>query len=152
MKSPLSSISKLDLRAWMSVVRAHNLCSEELLFRLKPLGLKLPHLEVLVSLLHRSRQSQQELARGSFVVKSRMSSLLAEMERNGLITRFVSPVDKRSTLVVLTGEGMARATQVASIQAGVVKLMLKPLNVNQIKEVDFAMRSVATALKARRDS
>jgi MarR family transcriptional regulator, organic hydroperoxide resistance regulator len=142
-----TSVSRQDLRAWTSVVRAYQLCSDALVTRLKLIGLKLPQFEVLVRLLYEPGQTQQDLAQHSFVVKSHMSGLLAEMAEEGLIKRVDSALDKRSKVVTLTAKGTALAKKAAAVQAEVVSTMLTPLSAKQIHDVEAAMMIVSAALE-----
>jgi DNA-binding MarR family transcriptional regulator len=142
------TVSKEDLRAWTSVARAYQLCSDTLIARLKPLGLKLAQLEVLVRLLNEPQQTQQELARHSFVVKSHMSGLLVEMAANGWVKRADSETDKRSKVITLTPKGLVLAKKAAAIQFGVVSAMLTPLSAKQIRDVEATMSTVSRALIA----
>jgi DNA-binding MarR family transcriptional regulator len=139
-------VSRQDLRAWTSVVRAYQLCSDALVMRLKVIDLKLPQFEVLVRLLYEPDQTQQQLAEASFVVKSHMSGLLAEMAARRWIKRSESALDKRSNVVTLTARGLTLAKKAAAIQAEVVSAMLTPLSAKQIHDVEAAMQIVSAAL------
>jgi DNA-binding MarR family transcriptional regulator len=143
---PELTISIEDLRAWTSVVRAYQLCSDTLVARLKPLDLKLAQFEVLVRLLYEPEQTQQALAQHSFVVKSHMSGLLVEMAAKGWVKRADSETDKRSKVVTLTSKGLALAKKAAAIQTDVVSVMLEPLSKKQIRDVEAAMNTVSRAL------
>jgi DNA-binding MarR family transcriptional regulator len=146
MPTSKTSVSRQDLRAWTSVVYAYQACSNALVTRLKLIDLKLPQFEVLVRLLYEPGQTQQELAQHSFVVKSHMSGLLAEMAGEGLIKRVDSALDKRSKVVTLTARGTALAKKAAAVQAEVVSAMLTPLSAKQIHDVEAAMKIVSAAL------
>jgi DNA-binding MarR family transcriptional regulator len=143
-----SAISKDDLRAWMSVVRTYQLCSDTLIAKLKPLDLTLPLFEILVSLLAIPNQTQQQLVARSFVVKSHMSGLLADMVERGWVKRSVGAVDKRSKVVALTAKGTTLATKATTIQIEVVSAMIAPLSQKQIRDMEATMNTVATALAA----
>jgi DNA-binding MarR family transcriptional regulator len=144
----LSAISKDELRAWMSVVRTYQLCSDTLITKLKPLDLTLPLFEILVSLLANPNQTQQQLVARSFVVKSHMSGLLADMVERGWVKRSVGAVDKRSKVVALTAKGTTLAAKATAIQIEVVSAMIAPLSQKQIRDMEATMNIVATALEA----
>ena len=146
--SVLPTISKDDLRAWTSVVRTYQLCSDMLISRLKPLDLTLPLFEILVSLLGTPNQTQQQLVDRSFVVKSHISGLLANMEERGWIKREAGEIDKRSKVVTLTAKGITLAKKAATIQIEVVSAMITPLSQKQIHDMETTMRTVAAALEA----
>lgn len=130
----------------MSVIRTYNLCNISLINQLKPLGLKLAQFEVLVKLLHDPEQSQQKLAANSYVVKSHMSGLLAEMIENGWVNRSEHENDKRSKLISLTPKGLALAKKAAMVQAEVIGAMFAPLTKKQIGDTEQIMNTVSEAL------
>ena len=138
--------SKEDLRAWVSVIRTYHLCNAALIHRLKPLGLKLAQFEVLVRLLHEPGQSQQQLAANSFVVKSHMSGLLAEMIEQGWVKRGEQEGDKRSKPASLTAKGQALARKAAAVQDEVVGAMFAPLTRRQISDTEQIMKTVSDTL------
>lgn len=139
-------VTKQEIRSWMSVIRTYNLCNISLINQLKPLGLKLAQFEVLVKLLHDPEQSQQKLAANSYVVKSHMSGLLAEMIENGWVNRSEHENDKRSKLISLTPKGLALAKKAAMVQAEVIGAMFAPLTKKQIGDTEQIMNTVSEAL------
>ncbi len=139
--------SKKDLRSWMSVVRTYQLCNDTLNEQLKRIDLKLPQFEVLVRLYYEPDQSQQQLAMHSYVVKSHMSGLLADMLERGWVKRSDSKSDKRTKVVALTAKGLAVAKKAAAIQTEVVGAMLAPLSTQQVNEVEQTMTLVSKALE-----
>lgn len=76
--------------------------------RLRGLGFATAQLPVLAALKDGARLSQTELARLAKVEQPTMAQMLARMERDGLIKREPDPRDKRSSLVSLTDEALAR--------------------------------------------
>lgn len=76
--------------------------------RLRDLGFATAQLPVLTALKDGARLSQTELARWSKVEQPTMAQLLARMERDGIVRREPDPSDKRSSLVSLTEEALAR--------------------------------------------
>jgi DNA-binding MarR family transcriptional regulator len=146
-KLTTKSITKEELRSWMSVVRTYQLCNDTLIEQLKQIDLKLPQFEVLVRLYYEPDQSQQQLAMHSYVVKSHMSGLLADMIERGWVKRSDSDSDKRSKLVSLTAKGSAVAKKAAAIQTEVVGAMLAPLNAKQVSDVELTMTLVSKALE-----
>lgn len=139
-------ISKENMRAWLSVVHTYQLCNDTLLERLKAIDLTLPQFDILVQLLREPKQSQQTLAERSFLVKSHISALLAQMTEQGWIMRVSDEADKRAKLVSLTPAGLVVAKKAAAIQAIVMRAMLAPLSEQQIKDVETIMVTVARAL------
>ncbi len=76
--------------------------------RLKPLGLGVGHLPVLVALRDGEASTQRDLARFARVEQPPMAQMLGRMERDGLIRRTPDPKDGRSQRVVLTEAALAR--------------------------------------------
>jgi MarR family transcriptional regulator, organic hydroperoxide resistance regulator len=139
-------VSKEHMRAWLSVVQTYQLCNDTLLERLKTIGLTLPQFDILVQLLREPKQSQQMLAERSFLVKSHISGLLAQMTEQGWIMRASDEADKRAKLVSLTPAGLVVAKKAAAIQSTVMRAMLAPLSEQQINDVEIIMVMVAGAL------
>jgi MarR family transcriptional regulator for hemolysin len=76
--------------------------------RLRPLGLGMSHLPVLVALERGGPLSQKELAQRARVEQPTMAEMLARMERDGIVEREPNPDDKRGSLVSLTRKSRAR--------------------------------------------
>ena len=70
--------------------------------RLKPLGLGVGYLPVLVALRDGEAGTQAELARVARTEQPPMAQMLARMERDGLIMRTPDPADGRRARVTLT--------------------------------------------------
>lgn len=76
--------------------------------RLRDLGFATAQLPVLTALKDGDRLSQTELARWAKVEQPTMAQMLARMERDGLVKREADPRDRRSSLISLTDEALAR--------------------------------------------
>ena len=76
--------------------------------RLKPLGLGVGHLPVLMALRDGRANTQRDLARFARVEQPPMAQMLARMERDGLIERVLDPDDRRSSRISLTEATKAR--------------------------------------------
>ena len=70
--------------------------------RLKALGLANRQAEIILTVKNHPGCSQDELADRLLINKSGITHQLAAMEEEGLVTRTVSPADRRVTLVDLT--------------------------------------------------
>jgi DNA-binding MarR family transcriptional regulator len=143
--STASTIIK-GMSAWLAVVRTYQKCSEVLTARVKPLGLKLAQHDVMMNLLLVPAQTQQQLAEKSFVTKSHMSAVLAEMADLGWITRKDSKEDKRSKVIRLTRQGLAMARRAYAAQAVVIAVMMEPLTDKQIAELEKISRNATISL------
>jgi MarR family transcriptional regulator, organic hydroperoxide resistance regulator len=134
------------LSAWVAVVRTYQACSETLTARVKPLGLKLAHHDVMMSLLAQPEQTQQSLAEKSFVTKSHMSAVLTEMTQLDWVSRADSAIDKRSKHISLTPAGLQLARLAFAEQALVVNAMMAPLSDKQIADLERMSRNAQVAL------
>ncbi len=76
--------------------------------RLRDLGFATAQLPVLTALKDGERLSQMELARWAKVEQPTMAQMLARMERDGLVKREPDPRDRRSSLISLTDQALAR--------------------------------------------
>lgn len=76
--------------------------------KLKPLGLVMGHLPVLLALENGRAQTQKELALHAQVEQPTMAELLGRMERDALVERTPNPSDKRGSLVSLARAVRAR--------------------------------------------
>lgn len=76
--------------------------------RLRPLGLGMHQLPVLIALEEEEALSQKELAARARVEQPTMAEMLARMERDGLLERAPNPDDGRGRLWSLTPTARAR--------------------------------------------
>jgi MarR family transcriptional regulator, transcriptional regulator for hemolysin len=83
--------------------------------RLKPLGLGVGHLPVLVALQGGRASTQRDLARFAKVEQPPMAQMLARMERDGLIQRAPDPVDGRISRITLTRAARARLPEAIAV-------------------------------------
>lgn len=87
----------LTARAFMRVAEA----------RLRPLGLGVAHVPVLVALGEEGALTQREIAQRTHVEQPTAAALLQRMSSAGLIERSPHPRDRRSTRITLSGHGDA---------------------------------------------
>ncbi|MES2116227.1 MAG: MarR family transcriptional regulator [Pseudomonadota bacterium] len=145
MKSPSSPHGT---QAWLSTVRAYNLCETVVSRRLAEIQLRVGDLEVLATLATRPGLSQRELAARCFITKSGVSMLLTQMEERGLVVRGTDADDARTKRLTLTAAGMALAEQAMQIQAEVVKAMVAGSSEAEIATIGRVMERVSAQLEA----
>lgn len=145
MKSPSSPHGT---QAWLSTVRAYNLCETVVSRRLAEIQLRVGDLEVLATLATRPGLSQRELAARCFITKSGVSMLLTQMEERGLVVRGTDADDARTKRLTLTAAGMALAEQAMQIQAEVVKAMVAGSSEAEIATIGRVMERVSARLEA----
>ncbi|QJX03567.1 MULTISPECIES: MarR family winged helix-turn-helix transcriptional regulator [Rhizobium] len=83
--------------------------------RLKPLGLGVGQLPVLVALQNGKASTQRDLARFARIEQPPMAQMLARMERDGLIERTRDPADGRSSRIVLTKTAQERMPEAITV-------------------------------------
>ena len=93
-------------RSWIGVARACQLMQQTVTRAIAELGIKPPHLDILINLYRFEGISQQELARKLLVGRSNMSMLLPQLEKRGLIERETDPHDNRVQRLHLSAEGL----------------------------------------------
>lgn len=102
--NPEASVSFWINQTSRTILRLHEA-------RLRPLGLSMGQMPVLVALEERGPLPQKELATLARVEQPTMAELLGRMERDGLVRREPNPEDKRGSLTSLTRAGRARLTE-----------------------------------------
>jgi DNA-binding MarR family transcriptional regulator len=135
------------MQAWLSVVRAYNLCDAAMTQRLAAIGLKLAEHEVLAHLLRTPALTQQQLAQRCFVAKSGISMLLGRMEHDGWVRRTVDDSDARIKRLALTASGKALAVKSRAIQQAVLGAMVGPASQDELQTVARAMLRASAALE-----
>ncbi len=73
-------------RNWIVVGKVNHLVEKVMAADLAPLGLKLPHYDILANAIRYPGLTQQELADRLLVGRSNLSMLLPELERRGLMS------------------------------------------------------------------
>jgi DNA-binding MarR family transcriptional regulator len=128
--------------------------------RLKPLGIGVGHLPVLVALQDGRASTQRDLARFAKVEQPPMAQMLARMERDGLIRRTPDPTDGRSSRIMLTEAAEARLPDAVAVllqgnrevlsgftdeETGLLVALLTRLiaNLDQIASAEAPPRSLA---------
>lgn len=134
-------------QAWLSTIRAYNLCETALSARLSQHHLRVGDLEVLATLATTPGMSQMELAARCFITKSAVSMLLSQMETDGLVTRDTDTIDSRTKRLVLTEQGKQLAALAMQTQAEVVAVMVAGISDSEIAIVDKIMRQVSERLE-----
>lgn len=83
--------------------------------RLKPIGFASAQLPVLSALSKGQSLSQTDLARRAKVEQPTMAQLLARMERDHIVQRAPDPADRRSSLISLTDQALAKIPEARAI-------------------------------------
>jgi len=103
--------------AWAVLLRTHAAVLPKLERALLPTGLPLTWYDVLlvVNAAPERRLRMTELGQQAVVSRERVSRVVTELERAGLVVREANPDDKRSSFTVITPEGRKRLRTSAPI-------------------------------------
>jgi DNA-binding MarR family transcriptional regulator len=134
-------------RSWIGVARACQLMQQAVTRAIADLGIKPPHLDILVNLYRFEGISQQELARKLLVGRSNMSMLLPQLERRGLIERRPDRKDRRVLRLFLTPEGRALTEQAMTIQTALIERILSQTPADRCLQVAEAMEDIIRLLQ-----
>ncbi|MBT8452629.1 MAG: MarR family winged helix-turn-helix transcriptional regulator [Deltaproteobacteria bacterium] len=140
------------LPEWLTVARAYQTCDKVMHRKLAEAGLTVPQYDLLMSLMKKDGQTQQELAERLLVVKSNVSSLLSRAERDGFVERRENPEDGRGKVVTLTGAGKRLARRGWKVQAEVVTTMFESMTPRELEQVAQTMKRVRQALEPLLDA
>ncbi len=103
--------------AWAALLRTHAAVLPKLERALLPTGLPLTWYDVLlvVNAAPERRLRMTELGQQAVVSRERVSRVVTELQRAGLVVREANPDDKRSSFTVITPEGRKRLRTSAPI-------------------------------------
>lgn len=102
--------------------RAARLLVQSLDARLKRLGMRAAHMPVFLALVGGESLTQKQLAEIAGIEQPTMAGTLSRMEASGLIERHPDPADRRSMLIQLSAEGLARADSVQAVVEDITAL------------------------------
>ena len=139
-------------RSWIGVGRACQLMQQALTRAIAHLGIKPPHLDILINLYRFDGISQQALAHKLLVGRSNMSMLLPQLERRGLIARRPDAKDKRVLRLSLTDTGSDLTMQAMSIQSGLIERIMSQTPADRCLQVAEAMEDIIHILQTMETS
>ncbi|MDZ5622021.1 MarR family winged helix-turn-helix transcriptional regulator [Nocardioides bizhenqiangii] len=137
--------------AWAGVLRTHAAVLPKLERALAPTGLPLTWYDVLLvtNAAPERRLRMTELGRRAVVSRERVSRVVSELERAGLVERQPNPDDKRSSYAAITTEGRRRLRAAAPIYlAAVREHYLAHLTADEVRVVADALGKVVQAEEA----
>jgi len=137
--------------AWASVLRAHAAVVPRLERELAAVGMPLSWYDVLLELNSAPdrRLRMTELGARAVLSRERVSRVVDELERAGLVRRERNPDDGRSLLAVVTDEGRARLRAAApTYLAGIARHFGTHLDDDEARAVATALGRVAAAADA----
>ena len=137
-----------QVRAWASVLRAHAAVVPRLERELAAVGMPLSWYDVLLELNASPdrRRRMTELGARAVLSRERVSRVVDELERAGLVRRERNPDDGRSLLAVITDEGRARLRAAApTYLAGIERHFGAHLEPDEARTVATALFRVVEA-------
>jgi MarR family transcriptional regulator, organic hydroperoxide resistance regulator len=133
-------------RNWIAVGKVHVLVEKAMTAGLQPLGLKLPHYDILANVYRFPDLTQQDLANRMLVGRSNLSMLLPELEKRALIERTTDAQDKRVRRLRLTPDGHALTSRALAVQVAVIEDMMMALTAQECEQLGDFMRRVGAHL------
>lgn len=134
--------------AWAALLRTHAAVLPKVERALMPTGLPLTWYDVLlvVNAAPSRRLRMTELGQQAVVSRERVSRVVTQLERAGLVVREANPDDKRSSFTVITAEGRKRLRASAPVYLKAIEEhFLSRLTDNEIRVVSKALGRVLLA-------
>src|SRR4051794_14373715 len=139
----------VGVRAWGAVLRAHAAVVPQLDRELQAaVGMPVSWYDVLLELMNAAghRLQMSELGERVTVSRTRVSRLVDEMERAGLIERHAHPSDRRSTYAAITAAGRKKFRAAAPVYLrGVYEHFIANMKPGEIAAVAAGLQRVADA-------
>ncbi|MBI1201344.1 MAG: MarR family transcriptional regulator [Rhodopseudomonas sp.] len=114
----------------------------------EPYGVTLPMWRVLIELWHKGDHRLGELADRTSIDMSTLSRLLVVMQRNKLIVRRRSGLDRRALSLTLTEKGLELIEEVAPFALYYEKQAMAGLNKDEVVQLKHLLRKVFDNLEA----
>ena len=134
--------------AWAALLRTHAAVVPKLERRLAETGLPLSWYDVLLVLnaAPGRRLRMSELGGRAVLSRERVSRVVTELERAGLVRREANPEDGRSSFATVTPEGRTRLRQVAPVYlSGIQEHFLAHLGAGEVRALVRALGRVVAA-------
>jgi DNA-binding MarR family transcriptional regulator len=137
---------KLAAQAWGSLLQVHAALLPELDRRLRDAtGLPLTWYDVLLELsaARDGRLTMSQLGERAVLSRSRVSRVVDELTRAGLVRRVAHPEDARSSYAVITEDGLARFRESAPVYvSGIEEQFAGALSVSDLRQVRGLLQRV----------
>jgi len=134
--------------AWAGLLRTHAAVLPKVERALAPTGLPLTWYDVLlvVNAAPGRRLRMTELGQQAVVSRERVSRVVTELERAGLVVREANPDDKRSSFTVITPEGRKKLRASAPVYIKAIEQhFLSRLTDEEIRIISQALSRVVSA-------
>jgi DNA-binding MarR family transcriptional regulator len=140
--------------AWAALLRTHAAVVPKLERRLSEAGLPLSWYDVLLELnsVPGRRLRMTELGARAVLSRERVSRVVVELERAGLVVREPNPDDGRSSYAALTAAGRARLRAAAPLYlAAIEEHFGQHLSDTEVRTLARALRKVVSAEEKQSD-
>ena len=145
-----ADVSGTRLRLWLRLLAATNEMERALRRRLRTeFGTTLPRFDVMAA-LDRAPEglSMSELSRRLMVTNGNTTVLVGALEKDGLVRRSVSAVDRRSFTVELTDAGRESFACMADVHAQWVSELLSGIDAASARELSRGLHHARLAIQA----
>ena len=138
------------MAAWAAVLRAHAAVLPRLERAVGRVGLSLTWYDVLLVLNSAPDRmlTMTELGRRAVVSRERVSRVVSELEREGLVERRRNPDDRRSSFAAITSEGRQRLRTAAPLYLDVVDAHF--IGHMSAREADVVTKALSKVVLAER--
>lgn len=142
--------ARARLRLWLRLLATTNEIERVLRRRMRAeFGTTLPRFDVMAALDRApGGLSMSELSRHLMVTNGNTTTLVAALERDGLVARSVSPTDRRSFSVALTAAGRASFEQMAAGHARWVSELLADVDADDAERLSRSLHEAREAIRA----
>ncbi|MEW1959507.1 MarR family transcriptional regulator [Kineococcus sp. NPDC059986] len=113
---------------------------------LRPLGLTVTQYSCLELLAQRPGLSGSDLARGTFLTRQSVNTLLQQLERDGDVTRPAAPTVGKVLPATLTAQGRRRLTSASTAVREVERRMLAGLTTREQEQAFVLLQRMARSL------
>jgi DNA-binding MarR family transcriptional regulator len=113
---------------------------------LRPLGLTVTQYSCLELLAQRPGLSGSDLARGTFLTRQSVNTLLQQLERDGDVTRPAAPTVGKVLPATLTTQGRRRLTSASTAVREVERRMLAGLTTREQEQAFVLLQRMARSL------
>jgi len=134
--------------AWAALLRTHAAVLPALERALQATGLPITWYDVLlvINAAPERRLRMTELGKQAVVSRERVSRVVTELERAGLVERQANPDDRRSSFAAITADGRKRLRKAAPLYLGAVEAhFLSHLDDDEIAMITRALAKVLHA-------
>lgn len=134
------------LDAYVKLVRAYDTIDSRLRSALRDEGLTVTQLGVLEALMHLGSMIQSELAEKLLTSASNLTTVLDNLEREGLVRRQRSSEDRRRVEVSLSSEGRAVIEDVFPRHARRITMLMSALEPEEQEQLDRLCRKLGVGV------